>query len=148
MALCDAGAHSATAVLLRLCSAGNLNDFDEVVDFLKYHIDDVIQEVHSFDKLLVDDGVTSLNAPPEPEKGDNHGGLLIRTLSEVESEEHPILKREFKVHDLSNPESEDLHKIEIRCDVTRRTDEGDQINEQKTVVEVRRRRNSSCVLSD
>jgi hypothetical protein len=67
------------------------------VDFLKDHLDDVITEVHSLGKLLVDDGNTSLNAPPAPEAGDNHGGLLIRTLSEKVSEDHPILAREFKV---------------------------------------------------
>jgi hypothetical protein len=69
----------------------------DVVDFLKDHLDDVITEVHSLGKLLVDDGNTSINAPPAPEAGDNHGGLLIRTISEKVSEDHPILAREFKV---------------------------------------------------
>jgi hypothetical protein len=78
---------------------GLLTPVQEVVDFLRAHMDDVINEVHGFGHLLVDDGKVSLNCPPAPESDDTHGGLLIRTVSEQSPDkgEHIILSREFKV---------------------------------------------------
>jgi hypothetical protein len=45
----------------------------------------------------------------------------------------------LQVHDLGKSETEGLHKVEIRCDVTRRTDEGSKIDEEKRVVEIKRK---------
>ena len=45
----------------------------------------------------------------------------------------------MQVHDLGKSETEGLHKVEIRCDVTRRTDDGSKIDEEKRVVEIKRK---------
>mmetsp|Transcript_17126 Transcript_17126/g.25345 ORF Transcript_17126/g.25345 Transcript_17126/m.25345 type:complete len:164 (+) Transcript_17126:114-605(+) len=129
--------------LMQLCASSNLNDFKDVVDFLRLHLDDVINEVHGFEKLLVDDGKVSLNCPPPPEAGDTHGGLLVRTISEQSPDEgeHIILSREFKVHDLGAcSDDSPFHRIEIRCDVTRMMPDDSRIlEEEKAVVEVLRK---------
>mmetsp|Transcript_3258 Transcript_3258/g.5052 ORF Transcript_3258/g.5052 Transcript_3258/m.5052 type:complete len:146 (+) Transcript_3258:18-455(+) len=128
--------------LQELCAASNLNDFEDVVEFLKKHLDDVISEVHGIGKLIVDDGKVSLNCPPAPESGDSHGGLLIRTISEQSPDqgEHIVLSREFKVHDMGKSDvHEGMHKIEIRCDVTKMLNEERKLEEQKVIVEILRK---------
>ncbi|KAG5175081.1 hypothetical protein JKP88DRAFT_259242 [Tribonema minus] len=138
----NAGKKSFASQLMVLTAASNLNDFQDVVTFLKEHLDDVINEVHGFDKLLVDDGTVSLNCPPAPENGDSHGGLLIRTISEQSPDkgEHIVLSREFKVHDLGKSDSAaNAHKVEVRCDVTRSAEEGRKIEEEKVVVDIVRK---------
>ena len=117
----DAGAanHSPSSEFMHLVDVEkeHLNDFKDVVAFLEKHLDDIINEVHGFDKLLIDDGKTQLNAPPKPEAGDSHGSLLLRTLSEKEGPEGITLKREFKVHDCGvDPNNAALHMVEIRED--------------------------------
>ena len=118
----DAGVarHSPSSEFMHLVDVEkeHLNDFNDVVAFLEQHLDDIINEVHGFDKLLLDDGKTQLNAPPAPEPGDSHGALLLRTLSEKEGPTPGItLKREFKVHDCGvDPDNSALHRVEIRED--------------------------------
>ena len=112
--------HSPSSELMRLVDIDHLADFEEVVAFLMENLDKVINEVHGFDKLLIDDGKTQLNCPPAPEKNDSHGSMLLRTLSEKEAPEHDniSLKREFKVHDCGvDPEDPRKHKVEIREDI-------------------------------
>lgn len=131
-----------SAQLMSLCAASNLNDFQDVVIFLQEHMDDVINEVHGFGHLLVDDGKVSLNCPPAPEDGDSHGGLLIRTISEQSPDggEHIVLSREFKVHKLGKSDADPkADKIEIRCDVTKMTNDSRQLAEEKAVVDIVRR---------
>jgi len=111
--------HSPSSELMKLTDIDHMSDFEEVVAFLMKHLDDVINEVHGFDKLLIDDGKTQLNCPPAPETGDSHGAMLLRTLSEKEAPAHDniTLKREFKVHDCGvDPEDPNKHKVEIRED--------------------------------
>jgi hypothetical protein len=121
----DAGAalHSPSATLMSLT---NINhemdwcDFDDVVKFLEENIDSVINEVHGFDKLLLDDGMTQLNCPPKSESSDSHGYLLLRTISEKDGQYGITMKREFKVHDLGvDPDNLDNHQIEIREDIVK-----------------------------
>jgi hypothetical protein len=121
----DAGTalHSPSATLMSLT---NINhdmdwcDFDDVVKFLEDNMDNVIKEVHGLDKLLIDDGKTQLNCPPQPESTDSHGNLLIRTISEKDGAFGITMKREFKVHDLGvDPDEPDNHMIEIREDIVK-----------------------------
>jgi hypothetical protein len=102
----DAGvaSHSPSAEFMALVDIDHQND-------LEVNLDKIIHEVHGFDKLLIDNGKTQLNCPPGPEVGDSHGGLLIRTLSEMEGPLGIKLKREFKVHALADG------TVEIREDV-------------------------------
>lgn len=96
------------------------SDFDDVVKFLESHLFEVIKEVHGHDKLLLDDGKTQLNCPPAAEKGDSHGSLLLKTLSEKKAAGGITLKREFKVHDAGvDPENTENHKVKIREDVVK-----------------------------
>jgi hypothetical protein len=108
---------SPSAALMDLVGIDRMADFEEVVQFLMDNLDKVIQDVHSFDKLLIDNGTVQLNCPPAPEPGDTHGSLLLKTLSETLSLQGAVsLKREFRVHDLGvDPDGK--HKIEIREDV-------------------------------
>lgn len=114
----DAGkaSHSPSAEFMELVDVEHMNDFSMVQGYIAKHLDDIINEVHGFDKLLVDNGKTQLNCPPAPEAGDSHGNLLLRTLSEKESSCGITLKREFKVHEMGL-DHDNLHKIEIREDV-------------------------------
>jgi hypothetical protein len=96
------------------------SDFDDVVKFLEQHLDDVINEVHALDKLLLDDGKTQLNCPPKPDDLDSHGNLLLKTISEKEGDHGITLKREFKVHDMGiDPDESDNHLVEIREDIVK-----------------------------
>ena len=122
----DAGEanHSPSATFMKLVDVDHLNDFDAVVKYLTNNLDKIIKEIHGFDKLLIDNGKTQVNAPPAPENGDSHGGLLLRSLSEVEGSGGITYKREFKVHDLGvDPDNAGLHKIEVREDSEKAPDE-------------------------
>lgn len=133
----DAGeaSHSPSAELMKLVDVDHQNDFGVVVEFLKGNLDAIIMEVHGFDKLLIDNGKTQLNCPPAPEPGDSHGGLLIRTVSEIETDQGITYQREFKVHDLGvDPDNAGLHKIEIREDITKPP----QMSENVTTVSIAR----------
>lgn len=118
----DAGkaSRSPSAALMELVNFHHEIDrshFDDVVKFLEENLHDVIAEVHSFDKLLIDNGTTQLNCPPAPEPGDNHGALLLRTLSEKVGPDGIAGKREFKVHDCGvDPKNADNRLVEIRED--------------------------------
>eukprot|EP00529_Nitzschia_sp_RCC80_P033018 CAMPEP_0113456900 /NCGR_PEP_ID=MMETSP0014_2-20120614/9127_1 /TAXON_ID=2857 /ORGANISM="Nitzschia sp." /LENGTH=136 /DNA_ID=CAMNT_0000348371 /DNA_START=64 /DNA_END=474 /DNA_ORIENTATION=- /assembly_acc=CAM_ASM_000159 len=130
----DAGAanHSPSTEFMTLCDVDHQNDFDKVVEFLKSNLDAVIKEIHGFDKLLVDNGKTQVNAPPD---GADNGGLLLKTLSEVSGSGGITLKREFKVHDVGDG------KFEIREDIVKAPSEEGQPpieEENKTVVEISR----------
>ncbi|KAL3919681.1 MAG: hypothetical protein SGILL_003634 [Bacillariaceae sp.] len=116
----DAGAanHSPSSELMTLVDVDHQNDFQKVVEYLEANLDAIIKEVHGFDKLLLDNGKTQLNCPPASEGGDSHGGLLIKTLSETEGPNGISLKREFKVHSVSDG------KVEIREDVVKATANG------------------------
>ena len=118
------GLHSPSAALMDLVDVDRLSDFQQVVEFLTLNLDKVINEVHGFDKLLVDNEKVQLNCPPAPEPGDSHGSLLIRTLSEKEGPYGITLKREFKVHDCGvDTENSGKHKVEIREDLVRASDD-------------------------
>ena len=118
------GLHSPSAALMDLVDVDRLSDFQQVVEFLTLNLDKVINEVHGFDKLLVDNEKVQLNCPPAPEPGDSHGSLLIRTLSEKEGPYGITLKREFKVHDCGvDTENPGKHKVEIREDLVRASDD-------------------------
>jgi len=138
----DAGeaSHSPSAEFMHLVDVEkeHLNDFKDVVAFLEKHLDDIINEVHGFNKLLIDDGKTQLNAPPPPEAGDSHGSLLLRTLSEKDGAGGISLKREFKVHDAGvDPDNSAMHKVEIREDtVTAPTEIGQPPVYKENVVTV------------
>lgn len=109
----DAGVlnHSPSAELMKLVDVDHMNDFDDVVTFLSSNLNAIVHEVHDeFHKLLVDNGKTQLNVPPPPEKNDSHGGLLLKTLSEEQTQLGVTMRREFKVHKVSNG-------IEIREDI-------------------------------
>lgn len=107
----------------------------QVVDFLKDHTDDIIKEVHAFDKLLLDNGKTQLNAPPAPEATDSHGGELLRTLSEKQGPQGLTFKREFKIHALGpDPDAPGMTRIEVREDMVGQ----DGYKENKTVVSIKR----------
>mmetsp|Transcript_30295 Transcript_30295/g.54863 ORF Transcript_30295/g.54863 Transcript_30295/m.54863 type:complete len:141 (-) Transcript_30295:157-579(-) len=111
---------SALMELVNINHEMNSTDFDDVVKFLQTNLDKIINEVHGFDKLLIDDGKTQLNCPPVPEAGDSHGSLLLRTLSEKEGPGGITLKREIKVHDMGvDPDNSDQHKVEIREDIVK-----------------------------
>ena len=115
--------HSPSAEFMELVDVDHMADFEQVTNFLKENLDKVITEVHGFDKLLIDNGKTQLNCPPAPEKGDSHGNLLIRTLSEKEGSFGINLKREFKVHDCGiDTTNAGMHKVEIREDVVKAPD--------------------------
>lgn len=110
--------HSPSSDLMTLVDIEHMSDFNDVVEFLKLHLNDIIQEVHGFDKLMLDNGKVLLNVPPAPESGDNHGAELLRTLSEKHDDAHNVtLKREFKVHDVGATSNGMLRKVEIREDV-------------------------------
>lgn len=122
---------------MTLCDVDHQNDFDKVVEFLKTNLDGVIKEIHGFDKLLVDNGKTQINAPP----AEGAGGLLLRTLSEEKGSFGITLKREFKVHDLGAGDEAGKHKIEIREDVVKAPSEEGQPpieSENKIVIEIAR----------
>jgi hypothetical protein len=121
----DAGkaSHSPSSEFMELVDVDHMSDFNQVVEYLKLNLDNIINEVHGFDKLLVDNQKTQLNCPPAPEKGDSHGSLLIRSLSEKEGPFGRTLKREFKVHDCGvDQENPGMHKVEIREDVVQAPD--------------------------
>jgi hypothetical protein len=128
----DAGkaSHSPSSALMDLVNIHHemdWSDFDDVVKFIEENLDKVIDEVHGFDKLLLDDGKTQLNCPPAPESGDSHGGLLLRTLSEKEGDHGVTMKREFKVHDMGiDPDEPENHRVEIREDVIKAPSEAGQ----------------------
>ncbi|CAJ1922165.1 unnamed protein product [Cylindrotheca closterium] len=125
----DAGkaSHSPSSEFMTLVDVDHMSDFSQVVDYLKKNLDNIIKEVHGFDKLLIDNEKTQLNCPPAPEAGDTHGSLLIRTLSEKEGPFGLTLKREFKVHDCGvDPDNASLHKVEIREDVVKAPSESGQ----------------------
>jgi hypothetical protein len=132
--------HNVAGELMKLAQADldHMNDFNEVVEHLKKNTFEIVNYVHNMDRLMIDDGHTLLNCPPGAEEGDDHGGLLIRTYSEqvdkFNVEAHPLLSREFKVHDLGTT-NEGSNKVEIRCDVTRN---GVAVlgDESKVVVEI------------
>lgn len=117
--VCDMGADNACAKLMQLCAAEEdlVDNFDEVTHYLQKHLVDIIASIHHMDKdterLMADDGITQVCAPPAPEEGDNHGGLLLRTFSEKIEGDHVALTREFKVH------SVDAKKNEVRYVITR-----------------------------
>ena len=149
----DAGEalHLSSAALMKLVNIHHeldWRDFDVVVQFLEKNLDNVITEVHSFGKLLIDDGETQLNCPPAPEPGDSHGSLLLRTLSERNGPDGGILaRREFKVHDCginSNyaaTENGSHHWVEIREDIMKAPSEPDQppfLSEKTATVSIRR----------
>ena len=117
----DAGdlLHSPSAELMKLVDVEHLSDFDQVVGFLSKNLDNVISEVHNdYGKLLIDNQTTQLNCPPVGDVGDSHGGLLLKTLSEVQGPDGVLLKREFKVHDLGrDPKDAGKHQVEIREDM-------------------------------
>jgi hypothetical protein len=118
----DAGkaSHSPSSELMELVDVDHMADFDQVVEFLRDNLDRVIREVHGFDKLLLDNGKTQLNCPPPPERGDSHGHLLLRTLSEREGSGGITLKREFKVHDSgADPDKAGHYRVEIREDIVK-----------------------------
>jgi hypothetical protein len=121
--------HSPSSALMELVSINHemdWSDFNDVVKFLEENLDKVIQEVHGFHKLLIDDGKTQLNCPPAPEPGDSHGSLLLKTLSEKLGPSSGILlKREFKVYDHGvDPEDDTKHKVQIREDIVKAPEEG------------------------
>lgn len=120
--------HSHTSVLMEMTNINHemdWTDFDNVVKFLEVNLDKVITEVHSFDKLLIDDGKTQLNCPPAPEPGDSHGSLLLKTLSEKLGPSGILLKREFKVYDHGvDPADEKKHKVQIREDIVKAPEAG------------------------
>ena len=124
----DAGeaSHSPSAAFMTLVDVDHLSDFDQVVEFLKENLYKIIQEVHGFDKLLIDNGKTQLNCPPPPDSHDSHGGLLLKTLSEKEGANGITLRREFKVHKVGEPDS-----IEIREDIV-----GPETKENRVVVNI------------
>ena len=134
----DASKNSPSAVLMELVDIDHLSDFNEVVQFLTENLDKVINEVHNFDKLLINSGKTQLNCPPAPEPNDSHGGLLIRTLSENISDKGIALKREFKVHQVG-VDADGKHKVEIREDVVSAPEvpgEAPVMSENRVVVSV------------
>jgi hypothetical protein len=130
----DAGSanHSPSSEFMELVDVDHQNDFEKVVEYLSANLDKIIKEVHGFDKLLLDNGKTQLNCPPAPEGGDNHGGLLIRTLSESEGPSGITLKREFKVHALADG------KVEIREDVVKAANGQPEMSENVKVLAIAR----------
>ena len=137
----DAGkaSHSPSSEFMELVDVDHMSDFAQVVEYLKKNLDNIINEVHGFDKLLLDNQKTQLNCPPAPEAGDSHGSLLIRTLSEKEGEHGVTLKREFKVHDCGvDPENSALHKVEIREDIVKASPSGPVMSENVLVVSINR----------
>lgn len=140
----DAGkaSHSPSSDFMTLVDVDHMSDFNQVVDYLKKNLYNIINEVHGFDKLLLDNQKTQLNCPPAPEAGDSHGSLLIRTLSEKEGPFGMTLKREFKVHDCGvDPQNAALHKVEIREDVVKAPNVNDQppvMSENVLVVSINR----------
>jgi hypothetical protein len=115
--------HSPSSALMELVNINHemdWSDFDDVVKFLEANLDNVINEVHSLDKLILDDGKTQLNCPPKPEKTDSHGNLLLKTYSEKDGPHGITLKREFKVHDAGvDPDEADNHLVNIREDIVK-----------------------------
>ncbi|KNC86101.1 hypothetical protein SARC_01760 [Sphaeroforma arctica JP610] len=117
--VCDMGAENTCSKIMQLCAAEEelVDNFDEVTHYLQKHLVEIIGSVHSMDKdqqrLMADDGITQVVAPPAPEEGDSHGGLLLRTFSEKIKDGHVVLTREFKVH------SVDAKKNEVRYELTR-----------------------------
>ena len=58
----DAGAQSVSSKFMDLVNihhAMTLPDFDEIVQFLVEHLDEIINDVHKLDKLYLDDGRVS-----------------------------------------------------------------------------------------
>lgn len=54
--------NSISAKLMSLCNIHHAMDwssFDDIVKFLEEHLDDVINDVHKLDKLVLDDGYVS-----------------------------------------------------------------------------------------
>jgi hypothetical protein len=113
--------HSPSSELMKLVDVNHLNDFDKVVGFLKDNLNAIISEVHGFDKLVIDNGVTQINCPPSKDPTDV-GQLLLYTLSETHSNDGITLRREFKVHQVKEG-------IEIREDIS-----GKEMKENSTVI--------------
>ncbi|KNC83940.1 hypothetical protein SARC_03834 [Sphaeroforma arctica JP610] len=135
--VCDIGAENTCAKIMQLCAAEEslVDNFDEVTHYLQKHLNEIIGSVHSMDKdaqrLMADDGVTQVCAPPAPEAGDSHGGLLLKTYSEKIEDGHVALTREFKVH------SVDGKKNELRYVITRANGPGNVEHiERKTFLTV------------
>jgi hypothetical protein len=135
--------HSPSSALMELVNIHHemdWSDFNLVVQFLEENLDKVIQEVHGFGKLLIDDGKTQLNCPPAPEPGDSHGSLLLKTLSEKEGTGGILLKREFKVYDQGvDPEDQEKHKVQIREDIVKAPEEAGKppiMTENKVTVSI------------
>ena len=119
-AVVDASKDSLSSKLMDLVNINHemdWSDFDDVVKFLEENLDNIINEVHGMDKLLIDDGKTQLNCPP---KADSHGHLLLKTLSEKSGDHGILLKREIKVHEMGiDPDESNNSLIEIREDITK-----------------------------
>ena len=78
-----------------------------------------------------------LNCPPAPESSDNHGGELIRTLSEKQTDQGITLKREIKVHVIGpDPDDASKTKVEIREDMVA---PGGKFTEHSTTVSITRK---------
>lgn len=131
----DLSSQSPSATLMELTDVDHMSDFDQVTAFLSRNLDKVINEVHGLDKLLLDNGKTQLNCPPKAEKGDSHGSLLIRTLSEKEGSGGITLKREFKVH-VVGAGSDGKQEIEVREDVVAASPNGPVNKENRTTLAV------------
>lgn len=115
--------HSPSSELMKLVDINHLNDFDAVVQFFKAKLNAVITEVHGFDKLVIDNGVTQLNCPPSKSPTDI-GQLLLHTLSESSDSNGITLRREFKVY-------QGKDGIEIREDIS-----GKELKENHTTIRV------------
>ncbi|CAB1103125.1 unnamed protein product [Ectocarpus sp. CCAP 1310/34] len=77
----------------------------------------VVREVHGEGqprhqgRLTIDNHRVMLNCPPAPEKGDSHGHILMKTISERTCELGISMKREFRVCD----EGDNMHVREDIC---------------------------------
>lgn len=113
--------HSPSSELMKLADVNHLNDFDQVVNFLKNNLNAIISEIHGFDKLVIDNGVTQINCPPSKDPTDI-GQLLLYTLSETHNNDGITMRREFKVHQVKEG-------IEIREDIS-----GNEMKENRIVI--------------
>ncbi|KAJ3616444.1 hypothetical protein Zmor_011899 [Zophobas morio] len=96
----------------------NLSNFEKVVDFLRCHTYEIVRYVRNSEHLMLDDGHTLVNCPPPAEEGDDHGGLLIKTYSELVDQDRIVYSRQFEVHELGNLYA-GQHRIEIRSRIYR-----------------------------
>ncbi|KNC84456.1 hypothetical protein SARC_03320 [Sphaeroforma arctica JP610] len=105
----DLADDDASCRLMNLCDTANLDSFEAVCDVVKDKSSAIVKEIHAKNKLLVSNGHTTVFAPPEPEQGDDHGNLVLRTFSEsVDESEQTVMTREFMVH------LEQGNKVEVR----------------------------------